>query len=474
MPKKNNLRKKGKAFNSQHKKERMAHMQPAQPKQHQPKHATMHNADKLKSGGNKLRTVQVSNERALRVSTQSSKALSEMAAVGVLDPFCAYAHQYKTGLPFSTQSNPAFGFWTRSVTRCTELQWGTTATAGVNLTINPWNRPQFIVGTSLDASGIVVTVNSGSDPQNPFILANFENLCVAYQGVRVRNLTAVLSQSGELTIGNLSNRDATTLSFDQVRASATTITHANGDPGVLAQCAYVGNQNDQANNPLAVSDYRFSDTSFSVVDEDSRCISIRSMGTFANPQIFEVEIVTYFLGTPFSIPSQIFAPVRYEVNPVYVNRLIDEAYVKAPQYSIPRNFIKDDGWDTLWTGVKAIVSDIGLGLIGSAASAIGSAFSSLFSEKKCHLGMKRILLMLPPDAYAPLKKLIDANDTHEAALSSLEKFNIKPRFTQAELAEISDYMGFADMGAAVPAPTAPADGPAKPAASGWFAVRKTA
>lgn len=472
MPKKNNLRKKGKAFNNQHKKERMQHMQPAEPKKHKPKHETAHHAAKLKEGGSKLQTTQVSNNRPLRGSSMPAKAQSEMAAVGVLDPFAAYAHQYKTGLPFSTQSSPAYGFWTRSIYRGQELQFGATPQAGINFTINPWNRPQVVQGTVLDAAGISTTVVNNSDPQNAFILANFENLCVAYQGVRVRNLTAVLSQAGELCIGNLSNSDATTLSFNDVRASATTITHANGDPGVMAQCAYVGNQNDQSANPSAVSDYRFSDTSFSQVDLDARCITIRTFGTFASPQVFELEVVTYYLGTPFSVPSQIFGPVRYEVNPIYVNRLIDEAYVKAPQYSIPRNFIKDDGWDTLWTGVKSIVSDIGLGLIGTAASAIGSAFSSLFAEKKCHLGLKRVLLMLPPEAYGSLKKLMIANDSHEAALTSLDKQNVKPKFTQQELSEIADYMGFADVGAATPTPALASDGIAKPAASGWFAARK--
>lgn len=470
MPKKNHQRKKGAEFNAQHKKERMAHMQPAQPKKQQ-QHTTVHHAAAPKAGDPKIRTTQVSNNRPLHVSAPRRSAQSEMAAVGVLDPFAAFARQYKTGLPFSTESSPAFGFWTRTITRATELPFGATTQVGINITVNPWNRPLFIVATSLDAAGVAITTTAGSDPQNAFILANFENLCVAYQGVRVRNLTAVMQQAGELCIGNLSNSDATTLNFNDVRASSTTITHANGDPGVIAQCAYVGNQNDQAANPLAVSDYRFSDSSLSQVDLDTRCVAIRTFGNATTPQIFEIEIVTYYLGTPFSIPSQIFAPVRFEVNPIIVNRLIDAAYTKSPQYSIPRNFIKDDGWDTVWTGVKAIVTDIGLGLIGSAASAIGSAFSSLFSEKKRDIGLKRILLLLPPEGYTSLKKLMAASDTHEAALATLDKNMVKPKFTQAELAEIADYMGFADMGAAVPvAPVAP-DGIAKPAASGWFATR---
>lgn len=448
----------------------MAKQQPQPKGKKHKKHETAAHAAIATQGGDKLTTTHVSNNRPLRVTPQGARRESEMAAVGVLDPFAAYARQYKTGLPFSTQSSPAFGFWTRSITRAQELQFGATAQAGINITVNPWHRPQFIVATTLDAAGIALTVVAGSDPQLAFITTNFENLAVAYQGVRIRNLTPVLNQGGELTIGNLSNSDATTLNFNDVRAAATTITHANGDPGVISQCAYVGNQNDQFANPLAVSDYHFSDATLSQVDLDARCITVRTFGDFARPQIFEIEIVTYYLGIPFSLPSQIFAPVRYEVNPLIVNRLIDAAYVKSPQYCIPRNFIKDDGWDTVWTGVKAIVADVGLGLIGSAAAAIGSAFASLFSDKKMTSGLRRILLMMPPDAYPAFKKLIAAHETHQEALSQLDKQVSKPRFSQAELAEIANYMGFEDSVPIVAATQAPQlEGPAKAAASGWFA-----
>lgn len=396
-------------------------------------------------GDSKLRTTHVSNARAMRPAPTNSNKESEMAAVGVLDPFAAFQRQYKTGLPFSTQTMPSFGFWTRAIDRAVELPFGTTAQAGINVTINPWNKPQTIVATALDAAGVATATVSTSDPQNPFIVANFETLVVAYQGVRVRNLTPVLNQGGELCIGNLSYLDATANNFNDARSASTTITHSNGDPGVIAQASYFGNQSDTTSvGPLGVLDYRFNDATLTDIDPNTRCITIRSFGLASAPQIFETEIVTYYLGVPFSLSSQIFAPVRYEVAPILVNRLIDQAYTKSPQYSIPRNFIKDDGWDTLWTGVKAIIEDVGLGLIGTAASAVGSAFSGLFSAKRRHLGFQRLLTMLPPDCYLEFRKLLVDNETHESAVLAAKPTVRKSGFTPAEMAKIAQFMCFSD------------------------------
>lgn len=447
------------------------------PAQMQPKHSRETHRRAVNSaaprGDAKTRTTQVSNVRALRPAPLSSNKESEMAAIGVLDPFAAFQRQYKTGLPFSTQTMPAFGFWTRSIDRATELPFGATAQAGINYTISPWNKPQGTVALTLDAAGVMLTSVSTTDPQNTFIVGNFENLVVGYQGVRVRNLTPVLNQGGELVIGNLSYQDATANNFDDVRAASTTITHSNGDPGVIAQASYFGNQSDaNTAGPTGVLDYRFNDANLTTIDPSTRSICIRSYGLTAQPQIFEIEIVTYYLAIPFSLPSQVFAPVRYEVVPSLVNRLIDRAFSKSPQYSIPRNFIKDDGWDTLWTGVKDIIADVGLGLIGSAASAAGSAFASLFAAKRRHMGFQRILTLLPPDSYVDFRKLLVDNETHEDALHA----NAKPPartggFTPAEIAKIARYMCFdddddksttSDVGVSAPAASA---GPR----AGWFA-----
>lgn len=414
------------------------------PKHDQSRRRTVNSA--APRGDAKLRTTQVSNVRALPPAAGSSKRESEMAAVGVLDPFAAFQRQYKTGLPFATNTQPAFGFWTRSIDRASELQWGTTNIAGINYTINPWSKPQGLVAVTLDAAGTTLTSNQVTDPNNAFIVANFETLVVAYQGVRVRNLTPVLTQGGELVIGNVSYADATASNFNDIRSASTTITHANGDPGVIAQASYFGNQSDaNSAGPLGVLDYRFNDTTLTDIDPNTRCITIRSMGIQATPQVFEIEIVTYYLGIPFGLSSQIFAPVRYEVSPALVNRLIDGAFSKSPQYCIPRNFIKDDGWDTLWTGVKAIIQDVGLGLIGSAASAVGSAFSGLFTPKRRHLGFQRILALLPPDSYPAFRELLLDNETHADAVAENTKPMLrKVAFTPSEMAKIAHFMCFDD------------------------------
>jgi len=397
---------------------------------------------KESAAASKIQSVHVSNLRAQRSNEAGTHIDSEKAAVGVLDPFAAFARQYKTGLPFSASTLPSFGFWTRNIVRSSELQFGATAQAGVCFTVCPWGRPLVYTGTTLDAAGAPTVSVGTTDQQHAFIIANFQDLAVAYQGVRVRNLTPVLNQGGETTIGIGSFLDNSTLGFDAIRSSSSTITHSNGDPGVICQMSYYGNPSDNPVAPaLQASDYRFTDASISNLDPQARTMVFRSYGLNATPQLFEVEIVTYYLGVPFSASSQLFAPVRYDVTPSIVNRLLDAAYSTSPMLSIPRNFVKDDGWDTVWTGAKAIIKDIGLGLIGSAASWVGSAFASIFDAKRRHLGFKRLMMMLPEEAYDDFKKLIVSANSRDHVLSLIESATpIAPTFTPSQLLEIAAFM----------------------------------
>jgi len=389
----------------------------------------------------KLQTTRVSNNRALVSAPAGTKMDSEKAAVGVMDPFAAFQRQYKTGLPFASSTLPSFGFWTRNVTRNVELQWGASTSAGVCFTVCPWGRPLIQIATALDAVGAPTATSGYTDQQHPFIIANFQDLAVGYQGVRVRNLTPVLNQGGETTIGVGSYLDNTTLGFDAIRASSSTITHSNGDPGVMSQCSYYGNPSDNPVSPTHCSDYRFTDASISTMDPQARTITFRTNGLFATPQVYEIEVVTYYLGVPFSAASQLFAPIRYDVTPSIVNRLLDKSFAESPQLSIPRNFVKDDGWDTLWTGAKAVIKDIGLGLIGSAASWVGSAFSSIFDAKRRHRGFKRLMMLLPEDAYDDFKKLVVAASCKDHAMELIESMvPPEPSFTTAQLTEIAAFM----------------------------------
>lgn len=457
MPRNKN-KKKMMAVAVQHKKQQHPMSQPAKKK-----HANAHLGMMVPhaSGDPKIRTTQASNNRMLKSPSVNGVKDSEKAAVGILDPFAAFQRQYKTGLPFAPSTLPCFGFWTRQVTRSTELQFGASPTeAGAAFIVVPSCNPLVISATSMTAAGVMATTAATADQQYTFINANFESLAVGYQGVRVRNLTPVLNQGGEMVIGLSSYNDATINDFDQVRSASTTITHSNGDPGVIAQCSYIGNPNDNPRGPTLVSDYTFTDPGVSGVDPESRCIVFRSYGSQLNPQIFEIEIVTYYLGIPFSQTSQLLAPVRYDVTPAAVNRLLDAAFNKAPMFSIPRNFVKDDGWDTLWTGAKAIISDIGLGLIGSAASAIGSAFASLFDAKHRHRGMLRLCHMVPAIAWDDLKKLVNEHPTRSLALAALQDVPPPSRFSESDLFEIATYM----RNQTVDIPSTAAAAPATP---GW-------
>jgi len=410
--------------------------------QHMKAHRKMNQKmPKESTAASKIQNVHVSNNRAQRSSGAGTNLDSEKAAVGVMDPFAAFSRQYKTGLPFSSSTLPSFGFWTRNILRSQELQFGATAQAGVCITVCPWGRPLAQTATVLDAAGAPTATVGFTDQQHPFIIANFQDLTVAYQGVRVRNLTPVLNQGGETTIGIGSYVDNTTLGFDPIRASSSTITHSNGDPGVICQMSYYGNPSDNPVAPGFASDYRFTDASITALDPQARTMAFRSFGIFATPQIFEIEIVTYYLGVAFSASSQLFAPTRYDVTPSIVNRLLDVSYSTSPMLSIPRNFIKDDGWDTLWTGAKAIIKDIGLGLIGSAASWVGSAFASIFDARRRHLGFKRLMMMLPDEAYDDFKKLVVSANSRDHALSIIESSTpSSPSFTPSQLLEIAAFM----------------------------------
>lgn len=452
-----------------------SHRSRARPAHERPTHAP-----KVHDGGAKIMTTQVSNLRPARPVSDSQVKNSQMAAVGVLDPFAAFARGYKTGLPFAPMTPPVFGFWTRSVFRQVESVWtGATNTVGVNVLIMPWVKPQILQATTLGAGG-QPTPGAGlipiPDPQAPFITSNIDNLCVAYQGVRVRNLTNVLQQGGELVIGTCSYEQWNANTYDQNRASSTSITHANGDPGVIAQMAWIGNPANGASGTtsgslIAVSDYCFTEPSQSAIDPETRCIFVSSVnggGVAPTPaaQVFEFEVVTYYVAVPLSVPSQILAPVRYDVDPGKVNRMLDVAYNKTPMYSIARQFIKDDGWDDLWTGVKTIVKDIGLGLIGQAATSVGTAFAGLFTGKRRPYGYQRLLSLIPPDVYSDFRRLLTEHADPESALAAVQSSCIKrSALTSADLERIAEFLD-CDSHVVVPDTPATAAGAVK---TGWFA-----
>lgn len=435
-------------------------------------------APKVHDGGAKLMTTQVSNLRPVRPYAANSIKNSQMAAVGVLDPFAAFSRGYKTGLPFSPMTPPVYGFWTRSIFRQVEVGWtGTANTVGMNVLVMPWVKPQVLQATTLGAGGqpVPLTVIPIADPQGPFITSNFDTICVAYQGVRVRNLTNVLQQGGELVVGICSYEQWNANTYDQNRSSSTSITHANGDPGVIAQCAWTGNpangeSSSTTGSLIAVSDYRFVEPSQSTLDPEMRCIFISSVnggGTAPTPaaQVFEVEIVTYYVGVPLSVPSQILAPVRYDVDPSIVNRMLDAAYNKSPLFSIARNFIKDDGWSDLWTGVKTIVKDIGLGLIGQAASSVGTAFAGLFTGKRRPYAILRLLSLIPQDAYPEFRRLLTEHSELDSAVAAVQASCIRrSTLTSADLERIAEFLDH-DSPVVVPDTPATAAGGAKPS---WF------
>lgn len=462
-----------------------AHTAAAHPTRHRPRARSRVRHERVPAAAvprsdPKTVTTRVSNLRPAGVRPYAANQAkdSQMAAVCVLDPFAAFARQYKTGLPFAPMTPPSFGFWTRSVTRQVEFAWtGVANTFGMSVLIVPWVKPQVLVAGALGATGVPVatSITGVADPQAAFISSNIDVCTVAYQAVRVRNLTNVLQQGGELVIGLTSYEQWNANTYDQNRSSSMSITHANGDPGVIAQCSWVGNPANAesastAGSLIAVSDYRFVEPSQNVIDPEMRCIFVSSLnGGGAAPangvQVYEFEIVTYYLGIPLATPSQILAPLRYDVDPNMVNRMLDAAYTKTPQFDIARNFIKDDGWSDLWTGVKDIVKDIGLGFIGQAAASAGSAFAGLFAGKRRPHGLLRILSLMPPDVYPEFRRILAEYADHESAVAAVQASCTKrSALTTQDLERIAEFLD-RDAAVVVPETAAMAAGGVKP---GWF------
>jgi len=449
----------------------MHNVRPRQVAHQRPTHAP-----KVRDGGAKLMTTQVSNLRPARPFAGNQIKNSQMATVGVLDPFAAFTRGYKTGLPFSPMTPPVFGFWTRSVFRQVESGWtGTANTVGMNVLIMPWVKPQILQASTLGPGGqpVPLTIIPVADPQGPFITANFDTICVAYQGVRVRNLTNVLQQGGELVIGTCSYEQWNANTYDQNRSSSTSVTHANGDPGVIAQHAWMGNpangeSSSTTGSLIAVADYRFVEPAQSTLDPELRCIFVSSLnggGTSPTPaaQVFEIEVVTYYVGVPLSVPSQILAPIRYDVDPSAVNRMLDAAYNRAPLFSIERHFIKDDGWSDLWTGVKTIVKDIGLGLIGQAAASVGTAFAGLFSGKRRPYALLRLLSLIPQEAYPEVRRLLVEHSELNAAIAAVQASCVKrSTLTSADLERIAEFLDHDSLVVVPDAPAAAAGAPRTP------------
>lgn len=293
-----------------------------------------------------------------------------------LQPFVAYEARLMGGLPIAAQAQSAYGFWTRNVQVFTDLAFSGTTSVGTYVMVRPWVNGQITSATGLDSLGVPTAYSAIQDPFHAAINVNFESIVVAYQGVRVKNMTKLLSQSGESLIGRIPFADEPN-SYYTHRSSGTSFVKSSADPGVMLTLNYEGQGGMTAVTAGNILDYTWNLPSAGNLDPQSTETIFRSQTSSDSPQTWEVEVVTYYLARPYSNTSVFFAPTKHEIDMRKFDRALDRAVARAPEFSIPRCALKDDGLadvtmndlEAIWGGAKSLAK---------VASAAWTGLRSLF------------------------------------------------------------------------------------------------
>lgn len=295
-----------------------------------------------------------------------------------LQPFAAYQQRLQPGLPVVGDNQALYGFWTRNILQVTERPYASGTAGGCWVAVRPWLSDQIAEATSfLDGVGTPNTYGGYSDPFRTAAISNFEFMACAYQGVRVKNLTAVLNQAGECLVARTTYNDSFGLSFPAARQSGTAAVKSAADPGVMITLTYQGLSGMVPSAAGNIVDYGLMPPTALGYDPKSSTMLFRSQSSVSNPQTWEVEVVTCYLARPFANTSVFFAPTKHEVDMIKFDRLVDRAEAVRPEYSIARVAVKDDGdsptiiadLETIWNGASAV---------GRVATAAWSGLSSLF------------------------------------------------------------------------------------------------
>jgi len=300
-----------------------------------------------------------------------------------LQPFVAYEARLMGGLPIAAQAQSAYGFWTRNVQVVTDIPFTGTSNVGTYLAIRPWLNGQIGITTAFDSLGLPTSQTSAQDPFYAAINVNFESVVVAYQGVRVKNMTKVLSQGGEALIGRIPVSDELK-SYYIHRSSGTSFVKSAADPGVLLTLSYEGQGGMTPVVAGNIIDYGWNLPSNGNLDPQSTEMIFRSQSASDSPQTWELEVVTYYLARPYASTSVFFAPSKHEVDMRKFDRAVDRSFGHAPEFSIERCALKDDGFaditasdlQSIWGGAKSFVK-----VATSAWSGLRSLFG-LSAERK--------------------------------------------------------------------------------------------
>lgn len=291
----------------------------------------------------------------------------------ILHPFRAAEAQLKVGLPFDQTASSYMGFWTRDIINVSAvLCTGTTDTYSAVFFAAPWCADSNVTVSALSSVGVPSTVINSNSSGYGFITGSFDKAVVTHMGMRVRNISPVLYQNGDLTVGSLTYENMMSCSTENRRINGLSYTRAAAGSGVTAEMTWIGNtDSDEAKLP-AIDDYVLCDTSGDTFDEDLTLLYLSA--NCSDESLFEVEIVRHYLLVP-TLANLAFFPV--ERNSVNVNKVLDQldlAYSRVPRFDLKRCAIPDDGdvFDDMkgvWKGLKALTRLPGS--LWQAASSIG-------------------------------------------------------------------------------------------------------
>jgi len=367
----------------------------------------------LEVGKLRVPAIKSSNEQQLRAN-------SIVTGLAVIDPFEAYERQVHPSLPFAALTVPSTGFWTRNVITISDVLVSTGAATGAYTMLIVAPSPQVLV-TQASAFTTGAAAPSGTwttygDTSSAAFVTNFHSMTVACQGMRVRNLTAALGLAGEHFVfpGSYGdNASAYALSRSNKLSSV-----AQNEKGSVASLSYIGNPR-AAGIESSVCDYSFCSPGTSIMADELQCMYFRSFSDVAHPQLWEIEIVTYYMAQPYTGTNQLF---DLRANPVEINIVTDTmqaAYNKVPRLSATATDMDEYKADTVWGKFTGAIKNAGsLGITALSTLALNS-WESLWKKDKADAYL-RMLKMIPPEAYPGFAKFLDESDTHAKAVAAAE------------------------------------------------------
>lgn len=342
--------------------------------------------------------------------------VSLATAAALLQPFKAYEAQVALGLPFDETGAPHFSFWTRDiqVVNAVPLTGGVSGYGAFAVAL-PWHEDALSCGTVIAASGAITTINHVSCLASNFITSNFEKGVVTHMGMRVRNITAVIGQSGDLTVGQSIFESVFAATGAQRRNNQLSYSRAAPGSEVIGEVVWIGDSDSDELKDPTISDYNFSDVSGSTYGNDTSCIYFQSFGP--DNASFEIEVVRHWLLTP-SLSIAAFIPLsRQTVNVPKVLDILDACYARVPRFDMRRCAIRDDAGPIedlkgVWNGFKSLVR-----LPGSLWQSMQGVMGAHSSDAV----LKDLVKRIPPDMFKQVVSYLSKYVDQKSALADIGK-----------------------------------------------------